>query len=78
MKKWQEFLIWIIYFILVDVCFDFIQYFLDYSVFNRWYFFIVGFALLSLGWLGCWLDSKLGTIKKLNKNLKLRKKCVKK
>ena len=67
MKKWQDFLLWILCFVGLDTWFDFIKSMIEKGVLSKWAFPIIGFIIFVLGWVGAFFVVKVLKNKKAKK-----------
>jgi len=63
-KKFLTFGIWFVYLGSLFMTFDIMKYLVENSVMNKWYFLIIGFVCIFLGWFGARLDMKCFNKKK--------------
>lgn len=52
MKKWQEFLLWVLAFFALDAIFDFMKSLVEKGVLEKWCLALIAFLTLFLGWIG--------------------------
>lgn len=64
-KHDDRFLVWFIYLILIWTAFDVMKYSLENSMLNHWYFLIIAFIFMSLGYIGRQIDTVLQNPRKL-------------
>ena len=58
MKKWQEFLLWFVVFFILNTSVESIKSFIENNMLNNWYFVLICFATLVLGWIGVFFAVK--------------------
>ena len=59
MKKWQVFLIWFFYLIMLGIAFDITDYLIEKNLLDTWHVFLIELMFLVLGWFGAHLEIKL-------------------
>ena len=64
-KHDDRFLVWFIYLILIWTAFDVMKYSLENNMLNHWYFLIIAFIFMSLGYIGRQIDTVLQNPRKL-------------
>lgn len=69
-KHDDRFLVWFIYLILIWTAFDVMKYSLENSMLNHWYFLIIAFIFMSLGYIGRQIDTVLQNPRKLKNRSK--------
>lgn len=67
MKKWQDFVLWILCFVGLDTFFDFIKSLTEKGLLNMWAFPIIGFIIFVLGWVAVFFVAKALKNKKTKK-----------
>ena len=67
MKKWHVFLIWFIYFVMLEIAFDITDMLIERNLLSTWYVLLIEFMFLVLGWGGARLEIKLSKNKKRTK-----------
>lgn len=67
MKKWQDFVLWILCFVGLDTFFDFIKSLTEQGVLNMWAFPIIGFIIFVLSWVAVFFVAKALKNKKIKK-----------
>ena len=65
MKKWQEFLLWVVSFAFVDVTFEFIKTLAESGTLSKWTFALVALVMFVIGWIAAFVGAK--TLKKTEK-----------
>ena len=67
MKKWQEFLLWVICFVCIDIVFEFIKSLAENGTLSKWTFALVALAIFIIGWLVAFIGAKSLKNKKTEK-----------
>ena len=58
MKKWQEFLLWVVCFAFIDVVFEFIKSLAENGTLSKWTFALVALVMLVVGWIAAFVGAK--------------------
>ena len=67
MKKWQEFLLWVVCFAFIDVVFEFIKSLAENGTLSKWTFALVALVMLVVGWIAAFVGAKSLKNKKTGK-----------
>ena len=67
MKKWQEFLLWIVCFAFIDVVSEFIKSLAENGALSKWTFALVALVMLVVGWIAVFVGAKSLKNKKIEK-----------
>jgi len=70
MKKWQDFLLWVIVFVMWDTFIEFIKSCIENGMFGEWVFVVLCSAVFVLAWVGVFFGMKVLKDKKINKTPK--------
>lgn len=67
MKKWQEFLLWVVCFMIIDATFEFIKTLAENGTLSKWTFASVALAMFVVGWIAAFIGVKSLKNKKTEK-----------
>lgn len=67
MKKWQEFLLWVVCFMFIDATFEFIKTLAESGTLSKWTFALVALAMFVIGWIAAFVGAKTLKNKKTEK-----------
>lgn len=67
MKKWQEFLLWVVCFAFIDATFEFIKTLAESGTLSKWAFALVALAIFVVGWIAVFIGAKSLKTKKEEK-----------
>lgn len=67
MKRWQDFVLWILCFVGLDMWFDFIKSMIENGVLSKWAFPLIAFVMFVLGWVAVFFVAKALKNKKIKK-----------
>ena len=58
MKKWQEFLLWVVCFVFIDATFEFIKTLAENGKLSQWTFALVALTMFVIGWIVVFISAK--------------------
>jgi len=67
MKKWQDFLLWVVVFVMWDTFIEFIKSCIERGMFSDWFFVLLCVAVFVLAWVGVFFGMKILKDKKIKK-----------
>ena len=67
MKKWQEFLLWVVCFVFIDATFEFIKTLAENGKLSQWTFALVALTMFVVGWIAAFVGAKSLKNKKTEK-----------
>lgn len=67
MKKWQEFLLWVVCFVFIDATFEFIKTLAETGKLSQWIFALVALTMFVVGWIAAFVGAKSLKNKKTGK-----------